>query len=314
MFIPPIDCIIVIFQNIAGLPPDGSISPVHAGIIWSLRFPRVLLAFIAGAALSVSGAVMQSVLKNPLASSFTLGVSSGASLGAGLVILGGFSLPFLGFLTVPGAGFAFSLIAIYAVMRFSRAIDSRLENNTIILTGMVFSLFINALLTLLSALSKQEMNRLLFWQMGSFSLKGWQPVFILAPMLAVLTLAILFFSRELDILTFGDDEASAMGVPVKRNKRILIALASVLTGCTVSFVGVIGFLDLVVPHMIRKILGPSHRTLIPFSVLAGGSFMVLADLLARTVIPPLDLPVGAITALLGAPFFAWIYFSRRNPL
>lgn len=272
------------------------------------------MAFLAGAALSVSGAVMQSVLKNPLASSFTLGVSSGASLGAGIVILGAFSLPFIGAFTVPIAGFIFSLIAVFGVMRFSRVIDPRLENNTIILAGMIFSLFINALLTMLSALSKQEMSRLLFWQMGSFSLKGWEPLVILTPILLVLTLVIQFFSRELDIMTFGDDEATAIGVPVSRNKRILIALASVLTGCTVAFVGVIGFLDLAVPHMVRKIFGPSHRTLIPFTVLAGGSFMVLADLLARTVIPPLDLPVGAITALLGAPFFAWIYFSRRNPV
>lgn len=291
-----------------------TVSPVHASIIWSLRFPRVILAFIAGAALSVSGAVMQSVLKNPLASSFTLGVSSGASLGAGLVILGGFTLPLIGFLTVPTAGFIFSLIAVSLVMRFSRAIDPRLENNTIILTGMVFSLFINALLTLLSALTKQEVTRLLFWQMGSFSLKGWEPIFILTPIIAVLFAVLLFFSRELDIMTFGDDEATAIGVNVKFHKRILIALASVLTGCTVSFVGIIGFLDLVVPHIGRKILGPGHRALLPFSILAGGSFMVLADLLARTAIPPLDLPVGAITALLGAPFFAWIYFSRRNPV
>lgn len=298
-----------------GVDPFGiTVSPVHAGIIWSLRLPRVILAFLAGAALSVSGAVMQSVLKNPLASSFTLGVSSGASFGAGLVILGGFTLPLIGFLTVPAAGFVFSLITVSLVMRFSRAIDPRLENNTIILTGMVFSLFINALLTLLSALTKQEVTRLLFWQMGSFSLKGWEPIFILTPIIAVLFAVLLFFSRELDIMTFGDDEATAIGVNVKFHKRILIALASVLTGCTVSFVGIIGFLDLVVPHIGRKILGPGHRALLPFSILAGGSFMVLADLLARTAIPPLDLPVGAITALLGAPFFAWIYFSRRNPV
>lgn len=314
VFISPAESIAILANKMTGLALPENISPAFSGIIWSLRFPRVLLAFIAGAALSVSGAVMQSVLKNPLASSFTLGVSSGASLGAGLVILGGIALPAAGFLTVPAAGFVFSLLAMIAVMSFTRAIDPRLENNTIILTGMVFSLFINAVLTLLSALSKQEINRLLFWQMGSFSLKGWEPVFILAPVLLFGTLAIMFFSRELDIMTFGDDEATGLGVPVKRNKRILIALASVLTGCTVSFVGVIGFLDLAVPHMIRRVFGPSHRILIPFSVLAGGSFMVLADLLARTAIPPLDLPVGAITALLGAPFFAWIYFSsRRKP-
>lgn len=310
----PAECLAILAHQLTGLPLPDAIPPSHAGIIWSLRLPRVLLAYIAGAALSISGAVMQSILKNPLASSFTLGVSSGASLGAGLVILGGVALPMAGFLTVPAAGFIFSLLAMYCVMRFSRAIDPHLENNTIILAGMVFSLFINAMLTMLSALSREEINRLIFWQMGSFALKGWEPVLILAPALAAGTLAVMFFSREMDIMTFGDDEAAALGVPVGRNKRILIALASVLTGCTVSFVGVIGFLDLAVPHMIRRLFGPSHRILIPFSALAGGTFMVLADLLSRTLIPPLDLPVGAITALLGTPFFAWIYFSsRRKP-
>ncbi len=312
VFISPADCVGILLHKLAGTHLGEHILPSSAGIIWSLRFPRVLLAFIAGAALSVSGAVMQSILKNPLASSFTLGVSSGASLGAGLVIMGGLTLPFAGFLAVPLAGFIFSLLAVFGVMKFSRAIDPRLENNTIILTGMVFSLFINAILTLISALSKQEINRLLFWQMGSFSLKGWEPVILLTPILAIAAVAVLFFWRELDIMTFGDDEAASLGVPVKRNKRVLIGLASVLTGCTVAFVGVVGFLDLVVPHLVRRVFGPSHKTLIPFSMLVGGSFMVLADLLARTLIPPLDLPVGAVTALIGTPFFAWIYFSSRR--
>jgi len=272
----------------------------------------VLLAWLAGAALSVSGAVMQSVLKNPLASSFTLGVSSGASLGAGIVILYGAALPAASFVSVPAAGFAASLLSIALVMRFSRAIDPALENNTIILAGMVLSLFVNAILTMLSALAKTEMSRLIFWQMGSFALRGWSPVVILAPVLLAASLALVFLRRELDIMTFGDNEASAMGVPVSHYKRILIVITSILTGCTVAFTGVIGFIDLAVPHIIRRAAGPSHRTLIPFSVLLGGSFMVVADLIARTAIPPLDLPVGAITAGIGAPFFAWVYFTSRR--
>lgn len=315
VFISPADCTAIILHKLAGKPLPESIRSATVGIIWNLRLPRILLAFLTGAALSVSGAVMQSVLKNPLASSFTLGVSSGASLGAGLVILGSVSLPFVDFLTVPGAGFVFSLLSIILVMRFSRAVDPRLDNNTIILSGMIFSLFINAILTMLSVLSKEALNRLIFWQMGSFALKGWEPLAILVPVTVAGIIGVSFFRRELDIMTFGDDEAVSLGVNVRRDKRILIALASILTGSTVAFVGVIGFLDLAVPHIVRRIFGPSHRTLIPFSVLFGGIFMVLADLLARTLIPPLDLPVGAITAILGAPFFAWVYFSsRRNPI
>jgi len=301
-------------HKIAGMQLPASVSAGETGIIWSLRLPRVFLAFLAGAALSVSGAVMQSVLKNPLASSFTLGVSSGASLGAGLVILCGLTLPFAGAFAIPLAGFIFGVLAIFAVMRFSRAIDPGLSNNTIILAGMVLSLFINAILTLLSALSKAEINRLIFWQMGSFALKGWTPVLILAPILAIGISAIYFFARELDIMTFSDDEANAIGVNVKRTRRILVILSSLITGCTIAFTGVIGFIDLAVPHIVRRVFGPAHRTLIPFSALTGGIFMVLADLLARTAIPPLDLPVGAITAALGTPFFAWVYISSRRKM
>lgn len=274
------------------------------------------MAWIAGAALSTSGAVMQSVLRNPLASSFTLGVSSGASLGAGLVILGTGAFPVFALVSqlfsVPAAGILFALLSMAAVMAFSRAIDPRLDNNTIILSGMVFSLFTSAVLTLLSAFSRQEMNRLIFWQMGSFALKGWESPLILAPLCALAFIGVLFKTRELDIMTFGDDEAVSIGVNVASEKKILIALASLLSGCTIAFTGVIGFIDLAVPHAVRRVSGPSHRALIPLSALAGGSFMVLADIVARTLVRPLDLPVGAITALLGAPFFAWVFFSSRR--
>lgn len=320
VFVPPADCSSIIFAKVFGTALPDTIPASRVGIIWSLRLPRVLLAFLAGGAISVSGAVMQSVLKNPLASSFTLGVSAGASLGAALVILGaGLGVPALAAisafpLSVPVAGFAFSVLAIFLVMRFSRAIDPGLSNNTIILAGMVLSLFVNAILTLLSALSKEGINRLLFWQMGSFALKGWTPVFVVAPALALGTGVILLRSRELDIMTFSDDEATAIGVAVTRIRGELVVVASVMTGCAISFTGVIGFVDLAVPHMVRRILGPAHRIVVPFSALAGGILMVLADLAARTLIPPLDLPVGAITAIIGAPFFAYIYASsRRHP-
>jgi iron complex transport system permease protein len=318
VFIPPADCAAIIAHRLFGIPLPISISAPADGIIWSLRLPRVLLAFAAGAALSVSGAVMQSVLKNPLASSFTLGVSSGASLGAAIVILGAdaglawvaaiSNLPF----AVPAMGFLFALATIFLVMRFSRAADRALSNNTIILAGMVASLFVNAILTLLSAFSKESINRLVFWQMGSFALKGWAPLAIVVPVTAVGIAAIAFRSRELDIMTFSDDEATAIGVDVKKERSALIALASVLTGCTIAFTGVIGFIDLAVPHMVRRVAGPAHRLVIPFSALAGGILMALADLAARTLVSPLDLPVGAITAAIGAPFFAYVYLSSRK--
>lgn len=303
----------IIRSALGGAPLPAGIPAGRAGIIVNLRLPRVLLAWIAGAGLSASGAIMQSVLKNPLASSFTLGVSAGASFGAGLVILGSAAIPALAFIpqiaSVPLAGFLFSLLSIVVVLRFSSAIDSRLDNTTIILSGMIFSLFINALLTLLSALARQEMNRLVLWQMGSFALKGWQPVMLLFPLVGAGCVIAALFGRQLDILTFGDDEAVSMGVAAPAAKSALIALASVITGCIVSFTGVIGFVDLAVPHLVRRLAGPAHRRLIPLSALTGGAFMVCADLVSRTALPPLDIPVGAITAILGAPLFAWIFFT-----
>jgi len=288
------------------------ITLAQTAIVWNLRLPRVLLAFCAGAALSVSGAVMQSVLRNPLASSYTLGVSSGASLGASLVIFMGVSLPFLHMMTLPVLGFSFGLGTILLVMGISSRLDTRMDNHTIILTGMVFSLFINAITTLMFALFRESMQRMVFWQMGSFSMRDWHTVYILAPVAFVGVLFISRFKWELDIMTFGEEQALTVGVRIKTIKMILLISAAALTGSTIAFVGVIGFVDLVAPHVVRKIFGAAHRYVIPMSAVVGGTFMVAADLTARTVTAPVELPVGAVTAIIGAPFFAYIYFGGRK--
>lgn len=292
------------------LPED--FDPIRVSILWEIRLPRSLLAFLAGAALAASGTVMQSVLKNPLASSYTLGVSSGASLGAAAVIVSGVTLPVLQMFTLPLAGFASGLATVFLALGFASRIDRKMENQTVILVGMVLSLFVNALLTTLTSLSREHLQQLTFWQMGSFSGHGWPYVGILAVVTAVGLLALCCFTREMDIMTFGEEQAQAVGVNIKRVKFILIALAALLTGTTVSFVGVIGFVDLIAPHVVRKVFGSSHRLVLPLSALFGGAFMALADLISRTVISPSELPVGAVTALVGAPFFAYVYFSRRK--
>jgi len=287
------------------------ITPASVAIVWNLRLPRALLAFVVGGALSVSGAVMQSVLRNPLASSYTLGVSSGASLGAGIVILYGLTIPLLGMLTLPATGFVFGLGTMILAIAFASRLDGQMENNTIILTGMVFSLFVNAMTTLFSVLEREHMQRLIFWQMGSFSMKDWPTVFILLPVAVAGTLFILHFNRELDMMTFGEEQAKTMGVNLKRVKWTLLVTSAALTGSAIAFVGVIGFVDLVAPHIVRRLFGSSHRYVIPMSAVFGGAFMVICDLVARTVVSPSELPVGAVTAIIGAPFFAYIYFGKR---
>jgi len=311
VWVPPGEIWEVIRHRVIGSDLPEHIRPATVSIVWASRLPRTLLAFIVGAALSVSGAVMQSVLRNPLASSYTLGVSSGASLGAGLVILFGVTIPLIGVMSLPVLGFVFGLGTIILVIAFASRIDGRMENNTIILTGMVFSLFVNAIMTLMSAVQREHLQRLIFWQMGSFSMRDWSTVLILAPIAVVGIIFIVHYNRELDMMTFGEEQAKTMGVNLKRIKWILLITAAALTGSSIAFVGVIGFVDLVAPHIVRRVFGVSHRCVIPLSAVFGGTFMVLCDLIARTVVSPSELPVGAVSALIGAPFFAYIYFGKR---
>ena len=305
-----LDTMSIILNKVINLPLREGIDPKDISIIWSLRLPRVLLAFMVGGCLAVSGSVVQSILKNELASPYTLGVSSGASLGAGLVIVLGISIPFLGQLTLPLIGFLFGLITVYGVIVFSSRIDKTMANNTIILAGMVFSLFVNALLTTLTALFSEDIKSISLWQMGSFSMKGWSYVRVLIPFLIIGVIGILRYTKEMDILTFGEEQAKAVGVDTNRVKKHLFIHSAILTGSAVALSGTIGFVDLIAPHMVRRVFGSKHKYVIPMSFVFGGSLMVITDLIARTIVSPAELPVGAITAIIGAPFFAYVYFSK----
>ncbi len=292
------------------LPEEVTASMVS--IIWDIRLPRAVSAFVVGAMLSVSGAVVQALLQNPLASSYTLGVSSGASLGAALVIVNEISIPVIGTLMLPVTGFAFGLGTVLLVIFFSSRLDNNLRNHTIILFGMIVSLFVNGMLTLLSSAYSQHMNRLILWQMGTFAGRRWEHVGILLVICLLGLAAVCVFNRELDLMSFGEEQSQAMGVDAKRSRLILLILSSVLTGAAVCFTGVIGFIDLAAPHAVRRIFGSSHKYVLPMSAVIGGSFMTLADLASRTVLSPQEIPVGAVTALLGAPFFLWVYFGTRR--
>jgi len=306
------DTILITLHKIFRFPLSSDINPKNISIVWLLRLPRVLLAFLVGGSLAISGAVCQSILRNPLASPYILGVSSGASLGAGIIIISGITLPLLGGFSLPLTGFIFGLAAVFFVASFSSRIDKSMSNNTIILCGMVLSLFLNALLTTLSAIFSDDLRRIALWQMGSFAMRGWSYIWLLLPFLVIGIVGIFLYTKEMDILSFGDDMAKSAGVETGSLRKKLLALCAVLTGAAVALSGVIGFVDLIAPHASRRIIGSRHRDLIPMSFIVGGSLLVCADLLARTVISPSELPVGAITALIGAPFFAWVYFRRKE--
>ncbi len=308
--IAPLHTANVILNQLFGLELLPQIGPNTVAILAELRIPRTLLAFICGAGLAVSGVMMQSVLRNPLASSYTLGVSSGAAVGATLTILLGLNM-FGGF-TLPVFGLGFGVLTVFIAIGIASKLDKNLQNNTIILTGMALSLFANAVITMIMTFSREDLKKLMFWQMGSFALKSDEYSMVVFPIVIIGGILVFLFSRQMDIMTLGDEQAQTSGVNARLLKTFLLTLGAVITGAVVSVVGIIGFLDLFTPHVARKLFGAAHRYVIPASMLLGGAFMVLCDLVARTLVPPLEIPIGAVTALFGAPFFIYLYFGNRR--
>lgn len=307
--ISPIETVSVILNKIFGYQLI-EVKDTITSILWSVRFPRVLLAFVCGSALALSGSIMQSVLKNNLASSYTLGVSSGAGLGASIAIL--LNITIFGIFTLQIFGFLFGMATVWLTIMIATKIDKGMKDNSIILTGVALSLFANAMLSIMLAFADEDLQSLIFWQMGSFASKDAVYLYILYPIVLIILLMLLFKHREMDIMTFGDEQATSSGVDVKRTKWYLLFLSSILTGFIVSIAGIIGFVDLFTPHVSRKIFGASHKYVLLASAVMGGSFMVLCDLIARSIVAPRELPVGAITSAIGAPFFIYLYFTKRK--
>ncbi len=310
VYISPLENLSIITEKYFNIIIIDDIEEITKSIILNIRLPRVLLAFISGVGLAVSGMLMQSVLRNPLASSLTLGVSAGASLGAGFVIL--FNFTMFGFLTIPIFGLSFGLVTVFLALVIAVKIDRNFQNNTIILTGTALSLFFNAMLTVIMAFAREGLQSLVYWQMGSFAMRDSRYILILLPFVLVGVLISLRFSREIDILTLGDEQAKATGVNAKHMRLLLLSLSATITGSIISIVGIIGFVDLFTPHVARKIFGSSHKYVTLASAMLGGLFMVICDLIARTIVPPLEIPVGAITAMVGSPFFIYLFYSKRN--
>ena len=312
VFIPPADILAILVNSLLGKGNAGAVDPIYATLIMDMRLPRVLLAFLVGAALSASGTVMQSVLKNPLASPFGMGISAGAGLGAAVIIVSGAAVGMLGVFLLPMVSFASGLLTVILVMGVAARIDRGLSNTTIVLIGMVISLFFSAIMNLLATLSPTYAQRINLWQLGSFSMKEWSSIWVLLPVVILCMICFQCAARELDIMTFGEEQAQSMGVNLKRSKWLLMLCVAVLTGTAVAFAGIIGFVDLIAPHVVRRFFGSSHRRVIPASALFGGTFMVLCDLAARTFASPREIPIGSVTALIGVPFFIYIYFGKRK--
>jgi iron complex transport system permease protein len=273
-------------------------------IFWQIRLPRVLVAGLVGAALAVAGVILQDLFLNPLTDPYVTGVSSGAALGATIGIVVHFAgLSLTTTLAIVG-GLATLLVVWLAARR-----RGRIDIFVLLLAGVTISYLASAVVTLIMIKANQDMNAIIFWLMGSFSGRSWPEVRVAVLVVPFMALP-LFFTREMDILLQGEKRAMELGVEVERTKRILLVTAGVLTALAVSVSGIIGFVGLVVPHIVRLLVGPGHRGLLPVSLFTGAAMMVVADLLSRTVIAPNEIPVGVVTTFVGAPLF--VYLLRRN--
>jgi iron complex transport system permease protein len=280
-------------------------------IVRRLRAPRALQAALTGGALALAGTCYQALLRNPLADPYTLGITSGASLGAVLAVVLG--LATFGVWTLPVAGLVGALLALVLVIRVAYAADGVLDRRTMLLSGIAVGSFSGALVMLIVSLADDQSYRTaMFWIMGTLAGATWEQVVLLAAVLAAAALALLPQARALNLLAIGESTAATLGVEVERAKWTTLLVASALTAAAVAVAGTVGFVGLVIPHMLRLLWGSDHRLLLPASVLAGASFVVLADLAARTVVAPSELPLGVITALVGVPVFV-VLLRRRSP-
>lgn len=307
--ISPADTLRVLLCALLRRPmPEG----VSANIILNVRLPRVVNVALVGAALSLCGAAMQGLLRNPLADGSTLGVSSGASLGAVLALALGVTLPGTAFGGTMLLAMVFAFLSLMLILALAYALDRSLATNSIILIGVIFSMFASSVMSLIISFSGDKLRSITFWTMGSLSGTGFAHARVLAAALLVCGAVVLAHARELNAMAIGEDDARHVGVNVRRVKLTLMIAVSVLIGVCVSVGGTIGFVGLVVPHMARMIIGPNHGRLLPASMLAGAIFLLLCDLIARTLLRPIELSIGVVTSLVGAVAFVLIFYRTRR--
>ncbi len=297
VFISPLEVIRSLFGQ--------AVQETTTTIIWSIRLPRTILIALVGSALAGSGAAYQGLFRNPLADPYLIGVASGAGLGAVLAMSLNWPYSFLGLFAVPALAFIASLLTVALVYVFSR-VGGSVPVTNLILAGVAVSSFTGSLTSFLMLHSTGELRRALSWLLGGVSLVGWPAILALLPFLLVGLTVLVLSGHALNLLQFGDEQAAQLGLDTRRAKLAIIIAASLVTAAAVSFAGIIGFVGLIIPHIIRIFFGADYRRLVPLSILAGAGALLLADVLARVVIAPQELPVGIITALAGAPFFLWV--------
>ncbi len=309
--ISPWEVMEVIWSSISGLSLPPAMNPSFPFVVMEVRLPRILAAALVGGGLAMAGAVFQAILLNPLADPYTLGVSSGAAFGASLaLVLGIFGISAPAFFSVPLLAFL-GAMATLAVVFYLAAPDGRLSSNTLILSGVIVAAILSAGIGFIKYLADEQVGVIIFWLMGSFVGKTWSDVTLLTLFTLPCLLVMLYFARDLNILALGGRMADSLGVDSRRIKKILLLAASLLTAICVSVSGIIGFVGLIIPHLLRLALGPDNRLLIPACFLGGAILLLTADTITRAWLPT-ELPIGVLTSLIGGPFFCLIF--RRKQL
>jgi len=291
------------------------ITQQHTSIILQIRLPRIIAGVLVGAALAASGVLYQGVFKNPMADSYLLGVSAGAAAGASISILFASGAAIFGFSLIQVAAFFGSLFAMFLVYNISR-VGSRVPITTLLLSGIAVNFFLYAIVALVEIIAGDELTSIIFFLIGGFSNVSWLNIFSVTPFILVGITLSYFYARDLNMLALGEENAQHLGVNVERAKKVLLVLASLVTAAAVSISGLVGFVGLMVPHITRLVIGPDHRILFPASAIVGAIFLVTCDAVARVIATPfastLELPVGIITMLVGAPFFIILFRKKKE--
>jgi iron complex transport system permease protein len=310
VFIPPVTLFSLLFQGFTGQIPATGEAQLQATILFALRIPRTLLMVLTGASLAGSGAAYQGLFRNPLADPYLIGVASGAGLGA--VIAMSINLPYttMGLMAVPLAAFGLGIVTVWLVYSLAR-VGKITPTTNLILAGVAVSAFTTAVTSLIMLRSQGELRRALAWLLGGGTMTGWQPVAACLPYILIGLGLLASLGYRLDVLQFGDEQAEQLGIPVTRVRWLIVAGATLATAGAVAFSGIIGFVGLVVPHVFRLLGIVDYRKLLPVSMIGGSILLILSDVIARVIIAPQQIPVGVVTAMLGAPFFLWVLKRAR---
>ncbi|MFW6382141.1 MAG: FecCD family ABC transporter permease [Bacillota bacterium] len=278
-------------------------------IIRNIRLPRVILSFLVGSSLAIAGAVFQSIIRNPMVDPYIVGISAGAGTAATIAIIYNMSWTLFYFSTIPLFAFIGALITVILVYNLSK-VGNKIPVMNFLLAGVATGFILDAIRSFLMVIGTNDMQQVVFWLMGSLAGSNWRDIRIVLPYYLIGLIPIIFYVKDLNIILLGEDNAQTLGVEVEKVKKILITGATLITAAAVSVSGSIGFIGLVMPHVSRMLIGPDNRKLIPFAAVLGGIFLMISDMLARSLMPPLEIPVGIITAIVGGPYF--IYLLRKN--